>query len=324
MPCDTFQPMSLRIAVLGAGAVGGYFGARLSRAGSDVVFIARKGHLRAIRERGLLVRSPLGDLLVQARGEEETAKVGPVDLVLFAVKSYDVDGALASLHPLMGPETIVLTLQNGVDSPHQVAAAIGERPVLGGAAYIAASLSAPGLIEQTGTVRRIAFGEVFGPVRALSPRVERLREALAGADIQAEAEADGWGPLWKKYIFLAPIAALTGAARLPIGPLRDVPTFPDAFRAVAAEVEHVARAEGADPGPGAVEAALDYIGTMAPSVRSSLLIDLQQGKRIEVESLLGALVRRGRAAGVPTPVSIALYTVLKPYEYGPRPEAASS
>ena len=316
--------MSLRIAVLGAGAVGGYFGARLSRAGHDVVFIARGAQLRAIRERGLAVWSSLGDLLVRAGAEEDSARIGPVDLVLFAVKSYDVDGAVASLHPLVGLETIVLTVQNGVESPRQVAATIGEGPVLGGAAYIAASLAAPGLVEQTGTVRRIVFGEVFGPVRRLSPRVQRLREVLAGADIQAEAEADGWGALWRKYIFLAPIAALTGAARLPIGPLRDVQTFAETFRAAASEVERVARAEGADPGPDPVGAALDYILTMAPEVRSSLLIDLQQGRRIEVESLLGAIVRRGRAAGVPTPVSDALYTVLKPYENGPHPKAVSS
>ena len=312
--------MPLRVAVVGSGAVGGYFGARLSGAGHDVTFVARGAHLRAIRERGLLVWSPLGDQLVRAKAEERSEAVGPVDLVLFAVKSYDVDGAMALLGPLVGPETVVLTLQNGIDSPRQVAAAIGEGPVVGGAAYIATALTLPGLIEQTGTVRRIAFGEVFGDRGSISPRVERLRDVLAAADIHAEVAADGWGPLWKKFIFLAPFAAITGAARLPIGPLREVERFAEVFRTAAAEVERVARAEGADPGRDPVGDALAYVESMAPGVRSSLHIDLHQGKRIEVEALLGSVVRRGRAAGVATPIFDALYVTLKPHEGGSRPE----
>lgn len=316
--------MAVRVAVVGSGAVGGYFGARLARTGHDVSFVARGAHLRAIRERGLLVWSPLGDLLVRATAQEDAARVGPVDLVLFAVKSYDVEDALPALAPLIGPDTIVLTLQNGVDSPRQVAASIGEGPVLAGAAYVATAVTLPGLIEQTGTTRRIVFGEAFGERRDVTARAEWVRSLLASADIVAEAVADGWSALWRKFIFLAPIAALTGAARLPVGPLRDVAEFDEAFRATASEVERVARTEGADPGPDPVGAALDYIRSMAPSVRSSLLIDLQQGKPLEVEALLGAVVRRGLALGVPTPAITALYTVLKPYEHGPRAEALPS
>lgn len=233
--------------MLGSGAVGGYYGARLARAGHEVVFVARGAHLKAIREGGLAIRSPLGDLLVTARAEEDTGAIGPVDLVLLAVKTYDLDTALAQLPALVGPATVVLTLQNGVESPTQVAAAVGESAVVGGATYIATSLSAPGLIEQTGTVRRIVFGEVFGDLSAVSPRVANVARLLSAADIQAEPVADGRKPLWVKYIFIAPFAALTGAARLPIGPLREVPGFGELFMAAAGEVDRVARAEGVDP-----------------------------------------------------------------------------
>ena len=304
--------------MLGSGAVGGYYGARLARAGHEVVFVARGAHLKAIREGGLAIRSPLGDLLVTARAEEDTGAIGPVDLVLLAVKTYDLDTALAQLPALVGPATVVLTLQNGVESPTQVAAAVGESAVVGGATYIATSLSAPGLIEQTGTVRRIVFGEVFGDLSAVSPRVANVARLLSAADIQAEPVADGRKPLWVKYIFIAPFAALTGAARLPIGPLREVPGFGELFMAAAGEVERVARAEGVDPGADAVRTAWTYTQGMAPTVRSSMLIDLQQAKRIEVEALVGSVVRRGGAHGVPTPIMSALYAVLKPHESGRR------
>jgi 2-dehydropantoate 2-reductase len=306
----------MRFAILGSGAVGGYFGATLARAGNEVTFIARGSNLRAIRERGLLIWSQLGDFAVPAAAEADTAKVGPVDVVILAVKTYDNEAALPALRPLLGNDTLVLTLQNGVDSADQVAEVVGERAVLGGSAYIAAALVLPGVVEQTGTHRRIILGDVFGDRTGVSPRVEGLRAVLSSAGIEAEAVPDARVPIWRKLIFIAPFAGFTGAARLPIGPLWRQPGFPDLFHAAAAEVERVARAEGIEIGERPADAATRHVESVPPATRASLLVDLLQGKRIEVEALLGSVVRRGRAAGVRTPIMATLYALLKPYEHG--------
>ncbi len=239
---------------------------------------------------------------------------------MLAVKTYDNAAALPMLKALVGDATVVMTLQNGVDSVDEVAAVVGPERVLGGATYIATALSVPGLIEQTGTHRRIVFGEAFGDRAAVSPRVQRMADVLAAADIQAEAVADARVPLWEKFIYLAPFAAFTGAARLPIGPLWSDAAIKAQFMAAVAEVEAVARAEGVAvrETTSLREYVTHYVDVLPPSTRSSLLIDLQQGKRIEVESLAGSVVRRGKAAGVPTPVMAALYSVLKPWAGGER------
>ncbi len=308
----------MRFAILGSGAVGGYYGARLARAGHDVTFIARGAHLAAIRERGLEVRSPLGDFVARGRAEEDTSRVGAVDVAIVAVKTYDNPSALPLLLPLVGPDTAILTVQNGIDSPSDVAAIVGEAPVIGGTTYIATALEAPGLIVQTGTHRRIVFGEVFGALPRTTDRVRRLHEALAGADIQAEAVADGRVPIWEKFIFLATLAGFTGAARLPIGAVWAEPVTRARFLEASAEVAAVARAEGIPVAADVLDRIPPYVASIPPSMRSSLLIDLSQGKRIEVEALQGAVVRRGAKAGVPTPIMSTLYAVLKPHEV-PRP-----
>jgi 2-dehydropantoate 2-reductase len=306
----------MKFAVVGSGAVGGYYGARLARAGHEVAFIARGAHLRAMRERGLSIRSPLGDFTVKAPAEDAAGRVGPVDVVLFAVKTYDNATALPMLSALVGPSTMTLTLQNGVDSVDQVAAVAGERAVLAGPTYIATALAEPGVIVQTGTHRRIVFGEVFGDRRAVSERASRLRAILADADIQAEAVPDGRVPLWEKFIYLAPFAGFTGAARQPVGGLWSQAGFRDVFVQALSEVERIARAEGVGVSATVKDDVLKYVDSVPPTMRSSLLIDLQQGKKIEVEALIGSVVRRGRAAGVETPMMLALYSVLKPYEDG--------
>lgn len=312
----------MRVAVLGSGAVGGYYGARLARMGHQVTFLARGAHLEAIRERGLEIRSPLGDFIVKAAATDNPAQVGRVDVVIFAVKTYDNDTALPMLKLLVGSGTVVLTLQNGVDSVDEVAAVVGRDAVLGGATYIATALSAPGLIEQTGTHRRVVFGEAFGRHASLTPRVERLAAAMLAADIQAEPNVDVRIPLWEKFIYLAPFAGFTGAARLPIGPLWSRPGFPALFLDAIGEVERVARAEGVAVSHTVREKITKYIESIPPTTRSSLLIDLQQGKRIEVEALPGSVSRRGARAGVPTPIMTTLYAVLKPHEQGSTPRPA--
>jgi 2-dehydropantoate 2-reductase len=307
----------MKIAILGSGAVGGYYGARLARTGHDVVFIARGAHLAAIREKGLEVRSPvLGDFIAHGGAEEDTAKVGPVDLVLFTVKTYDNPSALPLLRPLLGAATVVLPLQNGVDSPREVGAVAGEERTLGGTTYIATALEAPGLIVQTGDHRRIVFGEAFGELPRVTPRVTRIHEAFAAADIQSYPVGDGRVPIWEKFVFLAALAGFTGGARLPIGPVWADPFTKAQFLAGCREIEAVARAEGVPVAADVVDRILPYVDAIPGSMRSSLLIDLQQGKRIEVEALQGTVVRRGAARGVATPIMSTLYSILKLHAAG--------
>jgi 2-dehydropantoate 2-reductase len=309
----------MKFAILGSGAVGGYYGARLARAGHDVTFIARGAHLAAIRERGLEIRSPaLGDFVARGRAEEDTSRVGPVDVVLYAVKTYDNPTALPLLTPMLGGSTIVLTVQNGVDSPGEVAAVAGEARTLGGTTYIATALESPGLVVQTGTHRRIVFGEAFGSLPRLSDRVRAIHEAFLGADIQSDAVGDGRVPIWEKFVFLASLAGFTGTARLPIGPVWGDPFTKAQFIAGCREIEAVARAEGVPVAADVVDRILPYIDAIPGTMRSSLLIDLQAGKRIEVEALQGTVVRRGAALGVPTPIMSTLYSVLKLHAQGPR------
>lgn len=307
----------MKIAILGSGAVGGYYGARLAQAGQEVTFIARGAHLAALRERGIEIRSAaLGNFVARARAEEDTAKVGPVDLVLVAVKTYDNPTALPMLGPMLGDATTVLTVQNGVDSAGEVAAVAGERRTLGGTTYIATALEAPGIIVQTGDHRRIVFGEAFGDLPRVTPRVTRIHEAFAGADIQSYPVGDGRVPIWEKFVFLAALAGFTGAARLPIGPVWGDPVTKAMFLAGCREIEAVARAEGVPVAADVVDRIVPYIDAIPGSMRSSLLIDLQQRKRIEVEALQGTVVRRGAALGVPTPILSTLYAVLKLHAAG--------
>ena len=307
----------MHFAILGSGAVGGYYGAKLARAGHDVTLVARGPHLAAIRERGLLVRSPmLGDFAVTTRAEEDTSKVGTADVVIVAVKAYDNATALPRVAPMLGPASTVLTLQNGVDSVSEVAALVGEAPVLGGTTYIATALAAPGIIDQTGTHRRIVFGEVFGELPRLSGRVRAIHDAFSAADIQSEGVADGRIPIWEKFIFLVALAGFTGASRLPIGPLWADPVIRAQFLEACREVERIARAEGVAVAADVVDRIDSYVRGIPGTMRSSLLIDLSQGKRIEVEALQGSVVRRAARAGIAAPIMSTLYAVLKPFAPG--------
>jgi 2-dehydropantoate 2-reductase len=306
----------MHVVVVGAGAVGGYFGALLARAGERVTFLARGAHLHAIRANGLAVRSPLGDFVVHCEAVEDPARAGEADVVLFTVKTYDNPVAARLLPPLLGERGVVLTLQNGVDSAEELAAVVGPRRVLAGAAYVATALVEPGIIEQTGTHRRIVFGEVFGDPPRLSDRVLAIREALERAGVDVEAVADARGPLWEKFVYLAPFSGFTAAARLPIGPLWQDDLIRGQLLAAFDEVASVAAAERIELPDGAIDRIRAYTAALPPATRSSLLIDLAQGRRLEVESLQGSVVRRAARAGVAVPIMTTLYALLKPYAEG--------
>ena len=308
----------MRFAILGSGAVGGYFGAKLARSGQQVTFIARGAHLEAIRTKGLQVQSAkLGDFVVHAPAESDTARVGSVDVVIVAVKAYDNATALPLIKPMIGANTTVLTLQNGVDSTDQIAAIAGESHVLGGTTYVATALEAPGLIVQTGVHRSIIFGEVFGDRGRVSPRVQAIADVMAAADIQVTPVADARVPIWDKFVYLAAFSGFTGASRLAIGHIWKYPHVQEMFYATCREVAAIAKAEGVTISPDRFDTLREYMANIPPTTRSSLLIDLEQGKRIEVEALQGAAVRRAQKHGVPVPILSTLYAVLKPWENGP-------
>jgi 2-dehydropantoate 2-reductase len=308
----------MRFAILGSGAVGGYFGAKLARSGQQVTFIARGAHLEAIRAKGLEIKSAkLGDFTVRAPADSDTAKVGPVDVVIVAVKAYDNTTALPMIAPMIGAGTAVLTLQNGVDSTDQIASIAGEQCVLGGTTYVATALEAPGLIVQTGVHRSIIFGEVFGDRSRISPRVQAIADVMAAADIQVTPVADARVPIWDKFVYLAAFAGFTGASRLAIGHIWKHPHVQEMFYATCREVAAIAKAEGVTISPNRFDTLREYMDNIPPTTRSSLLIDLEQGKRIEVEALQGAAVRRAQKHGVPVPILSTLYALLKPWENGP-------
>jgi 2-dehydropantoate 2-reductase len=308
----------MRFAILGSGAVGGYFGAKLARSGQDVTFIARGAHLEAIRQRGLEVRSDkLGDFTVQAAAESDTSRIGPVDVAVVSVKAYDNATALPMLKPLMGPGTVVLTLQNGVDSTDDVAAVTGEGHVLGGTTYVATALEGPGLIVQTGVHRAIIFGEVFGDRSQISARVQAIADVLGAADIIVTPVADARVPIWDKFVYLAAFSGFTGASRLAIGHIWKFPHVQEMFYAASREIAAIAQAEGVAISANRFDTLREYMQNLPASTRSSLLIDLEQGKRIEVEALQGAAVRRAAKHGIAVPIMSTLYALLKPMENGP-------
>jgi 2-dehydropantoate 2-reductase len=308
----------MRFAILGSGAVGGYFGAKLAKAGQEVTFIARGAHLEAIRNKGLEVRSAkLGDFTVRAAAESDTARIGPVDVAIVSVKAYDNATALPMLKPLIGAETVVLTLQNGVDSVDECAAIVGDRHVLGGTTYVATALEGPGLIVQTGVHRSIIFGEVSGDTSRITPRVQKVADVLASADIQATPVADARVPIWDKYVYLVAFSGFTGASRLAIGHIWNYPHVQNMFYACSREIAAIAKAEGVTISPNRFDTLQEYMTNLPGTTRSSLLIDLEHGKRIEVEALQGAAVRRAKKHNVPVPIVSTLYALLKPWEQGP-------
>jgi 2-dehydropantoate 2-reductase len=309
----------MRFVFIGAGAVGGFYGALLARKGHEVSFVARGAHRDAIARDGLRVDGPLGDFTVEVRAEADPARLGHTDVVVLAVKTYDNATAIPMIRPLMGPGTVVLSLQNGVDSAEQIAASVGEPATLGGSTYIATAIEAPGFIRQTGMHKRIVFGEYFGPRDRVSDRVQAIESVMRSADIDAEAVADARSAVWEKFTYLAPFAAFTGAARLPIGPLWADEAIRPVFIEAVSEVRRVAAAHDIPLAADHMEKINTYVARLPPSTRSSLLIDLSQGKRIEVEALQGSVVRRGKNVGVPTPIMAALYAVLKPHANGPVP-----
>jgi 2-dehydropantoate 2-reductase len=304
----------MRIAIAGAGGTGGYFGGLLARAGNDVIFLARGTQLAALQAHGLTVKSRLaGDFCLPVTATDDVSGLAPVDLVLFCVKTYDTDTAAERIRPIVGPETMLLSLQNGVDNEERLGRIFGERAVLGAVAYVVSAIAAPGVIEQTAGPGKIVFGELTG---GTSPRAERLLQVFQAAGIAAELRTDVQVAIWEKFLFICAYSGITALTRLPIGPVLDCPESLELFQGLLREVEVVARAAGVALPAGCSDQALVTARGMGPGGRSSLYFDLAAGHRMELEALNGVIVRLSRQYGVPAPLNFAVYAALKPYADG--------
>jgi 2-dehydropantoate 2-reductase len=305
--------VAMRIVILGAGGTGGYFGAKLAKAGEDVTFIARGEHLRAIRERGLVVRSAVeGEWSVKVRAVESPEGIGPVDLVLFCVKSFDTEQAAESLRSIAGLETGILSIQNGVDNEDKIGRILGAGHVLGGIAYVFSFIEQPGIIVHR-QLGRIVFGEMSG---GKSERAVAFLAACRHASIPAEISTNIRKTLWEKYVSLAPIAGATSLTRLPVKFIREVPETRRLWEMEVDELLLLAKASDAGLDENMKARCGEFLESLAPENTSSLYQDLLAGKRLELEALHGHAVRLGERYGIPTPALFAVYAALKPYAGG--------
>jgi 2-dehydropantoate 2-reductase len=302
----------MRIAVMGAGGTGGCLGGLLARAGNEVILIARGEHLDAIRRNGLRVKSHLGDFTVKPEATDNPGDVGPVELVLFTVKTYHNGKAVPATAPLVEEVTAVMPLQNGVESFDQLARGLGPECVLPGASYGGAHIESPGVISQQSHDFRIVFGELDG---SASIRARRIQDTFSGAGIEAELSADVVKALWTKLLLLAPVSGATSASRVRIKQLLQYPEPRQTFLAAMREVEAVGRAKGVHFDPDIVEKMARFIESY-PDFQNSMHIDIELGRPLELDALNGAVVRLGREAGVPTPVNSLLYSILAPHKDG--------
>ncbi len=304
----------MRIAVVGAGGVGGGYGAALAKAGADVIFIARGAHLAAMRSEGLKVQGGRGEThLVPTRATDDPASIGKVDIVLFCVKLWDVESAGQKIRPLIGPDTAVIPLQNGIDAAERLIPILGPDAVMGGVAQISASIVGPGLIQQVGSFMRMIFGELDGKRRK---RAEDFLALCLKAGFDATLSEQIQTELWMKFILLASNASIMALARQPIGRLRDDPDLRPIFIAAYRETIDVGRARGVALPVDALEKILDFTGHAPPAMKPSMALDLERGNRLELPWLGGKVVELGLKLGVPTPTHSMMYAMLKPYIMG--------
>ncbi len=305
----------MKIAVMAAGAVGGYFGVRLAEAGNDVVFIARGKHLEAIRCQGLKVRSELGDVHIpNANATDDTASVGPVDVILFAVKLWDTAASARACKQMLANNTTVISLQNGVESSMVIAEKIGAKHALTGTAQVSSVIAEPGVIQHFGNFAKLIFGESNNQI---SDRTKAFLKACQDSGIEAMIPDDIQVAVWEKFVTLATLSGMTTASRSPIGKILANPDMAKTYRATMTEIAAVGRATGANLPDDIVERQMDFAtNMMPPDMTASTLKDLEKGYRLETPWLTGAVVRMGRKLNIPTPVNETLYAVIKPFENG--------
>ena len=306
----------MRIAVMGAGGLGGYFGARLCLGGADVHFIARGRHLQAMRDDGLRVNGPQPMHVPRVNATDDARSVGPVDLVMLCVKLWDTDAALEQIRPLVGEHTAIISFQNGVLKDQAVRAVYGSGRVMGGVGYVATTIEGPGVIRQTGPMQRLLFGEFDG---SRSPRGQAFLEACLAGGIQAELSDDILREIWQKFVFLAALSGLTTTIRKPIGPIRENAQTRSLLRDVMREVVAVGRAHGVNLAEDYADVRLKLADDVAYDMTSSMHHDLERGNRLEVRWLAGAVVELGHSKGVSTPLNRAIADILALHAGGVSP-----
>lgn len=304
----------MKIAAIGAGGVGGYFGARLQQAGHEVAFIARGRHLAALRKDGLRVQSPLGNATLKVKVCEQPEEIGPVDVVLFAVKLWDTPAAAQSIRPLLARGGVVIPFQNGVESVDALRKIFGERPVMGGSAYIASRISAPGVIEHIGQMARLQFGPLVPEQRAVA---RDFLEACRAAGINAEMTDDVVRAIWEKFGFLVPVSSATAVSRSPLGVVRADPELRWLFEQAMRETWSVGRARGVALADDFVATRMKMLDTLPYEMKASMAHDLEAGNRLEAPWLCGAVARMARELGLQAPVNATVFAALKPYVDGP-------
>jgi len=303
---------------MGSGGVGGYFGARLAQAGNQVSFIARGRHLEALRAKGLTVESALGEAQLKVRAFQDPRDAGAADVVVFAVKLWDTEGAAEQLRPVVS-RGVVIPFQNGVESIERLAAVLGPERVMGGSAYIATRIAAPGVIEHTGTMARLRFGPVMASQRKAA---ESFLQACKAAGINAELTDDIVAVNWEKFAFLVAVSGTTALARAPLGVVRADPDLRWMFEQTMRETWALARRRGVKLADDFVEKQMGFLDTLPAEMRASMAHDLEAGNRLEAPWLCGAVARMARESGIDAPVNRAVFAALKPFVNGSAGKAA--
>jgi 2-dehydropantoate 2-reductase len=302
----------MEIAIVGTGGVGGYYGGLLARQGHAVTFIARGEHLNAIREKGLQVESVHGDFRIEpAKATDNPAEIGPVELVLFCTKTYANEGAARQVEPIVGPETTVMSLQNGVEAAEQIGRILGSEHLIGGTTWISSSVAAPGVIKQVSQFRRIVLGELNGQITA---RVQAIFSAFQETGITIELSEDILKILWTKFVFISAISSMGSLTRLPIGEYRDIRESRSMMIGLMREIEALAHAQNIDLDQDVVEQSLDFIDNAAAHIRASMQLDVAAGRRSEIESMVGVIGRKGRELGISTLTADLIYAALLPID----------
>ena len=300
----------MKIVIMGSGGVGSYYGGLLAKQGNNVTFIARGAHLQALRTNGLQVKSVHGDFaVIPVQATDSPAEVGAVDLILFCVKTYSTDEAAKAIQPAVSPQTAVISLQNGVDAIERIGKVVGVEHVLGGVTQISSAIEAPGVVRQVSQFRRIVVGELDGSVSA---RAQVIEKTLKETGITAEITQNIFKALWTKLVFISAASGLGGLTRLPMGDYRVVPETRAMIVGLMREVEAVARAQDIALDADVVQKSLDFIDAAAPQIKASMQLDVEAGRRMELESIIGVIGCKGRELGVPTPTADAIYAALLP------------
>lgn len=308
----------MKILIMGTGGVGGYYGGLLAQQDNEVTFIARGAHLYALRHEGLKVKSIHGDFhIFPANATDEPINVGPVDLILFCVKTYSTDDAAQAIRPAVGARTVVMSLQNGVDAAERIGKAIGMEHVVGAATWLSSAVEAPGQIKQISQFRRIVFGELNG---GRSERIQSIFEVLNQTGITVEISENIQKVLWTKFVFISAASSLGSLTRLPMGDYRSVPETRRLLSSLMQEVEALAGAQGIILDPDVVQKSLEFTDNAAPHIKPSMQLDVESGRRTELESMVGVIGRKGRELGVPTPTADFVYGSLLPVERKARNE----